>query len=249
MNRLSIVILTSNQLELTKGCLEALEDLSRIPGYEIILVDNGSTDGTPGVIPGLFPWVKFIPLPENIGVARGRNIGVGSATADVIMLLDNDTLPATGAILALEDYLRSNPDCGVVAPRLVDADGHTQQSFKEFPGLFLKMRNWLFSRKDSGNDIDTDKELEPFYVIGAAQMFRKEDFLRAGGLDENIFFGPEDADFCMAVRRNGKRIVYYPAVFIIHYWQRSTSGRKFSRRAWLHIKALLYFYRKHRRFI
>jgi len=91
--------------------------------------------------------------------------------------------------------------------------------------------------------------MEPFYVIGAAQMFAADVYRAIGGLDENIFYGPEDADFCMAVRALGLRVVYEPSYSIVHHYQRVTSGRLLSQGARRHIKALLYFYRKHRRWL
>lgn len=243
---LSVVILTSNQCELTMRCLESIKGLIGRECYEIVLVDNGSCDDTVGKVRGKYPAVKYIPLPQNEGVAKGRNRGVKAAGGDLIMLLDNDTVASPEMIEAMKAQMESDPDIGVLAPRLVDRDGRTQASFKDFPGLGLKMRNWL---SDRNNDYaESYSKGEPFYVIGAAQMFRKDLFEELGGLDENIFFGPEDADFCIRVRKKGLKVVYDPEYVITHDWQRSTSGRKLTRRAWLHAKALIYFYLKHRRF-
>lgn len=244
---LSIVILTCNQLALTERCLRSISGLAGNPDYEIILVDNGSSDGTASRIAELFPGVICISLPENLGVAGGRNAGAARARGKRIMFLDNDTVASSEAILQLERYLDEHPRCGVVAPRLIDPQGNTQESYKDFPGIGLKVRNWLGKRKDCSEKPVPRHETMPFYVIGAAQMFPRDVFERVGGLDDNIFFGPEDADFCMAVRNLGLNVVYNPSVTIMHDWQRSTSARKLSRRAFLHAKALLYFYFKHKR--
>lgn len=248
--RLSVVILTCRQRDLTLRCLHSIYALSARPDCEIILVDNGSDDDTTHIVGVQFPRVKCITLSHNHGVAGGRNIGLRAAGGDRLMILDNDTVASPEAILALAAYLDAHPECGLVAPRLVDARGRTQASFKPFPGLLLKMRNWF--SKDRENDYLhswPEKEIEPFYVIGAAQMFDGALYQAVGGLDEKIFFGPEDADFCMSVRRMGRRVVYLPSVTIIHDWQRSTSGRRMTRRAWRHFMGLLHFYCKHRRFI
>lgn len=245
--RLSIIILTCNQYNLTHRCLGSISDFKDNPSYEIILIDNGSTDQTPNKIQQEFPFVNYIYLPENKGVAAARNIGVANARGRRIMFLDNDTVASKETICRLEQFMNNHPDCGLVAPRLVDLHGKTQASFKDFPGIGLKLRNWLSERKDTV-DGEISDVTEPFYVIGAAQMFEKEIFLRAGGLDENIFFGPEDADFCMSVRKLGLKVYYNPELTITHDWQRSTSSRKISKRAFLHFKALIHFYFKHRRF-
>ena len=78
-------------------------------------------------------------------------------------------------------------------------------------------------------------------------MFTRDVYQMAGPLDENIFFGPEDADFCMSVRSLWKKVVYYPALTIIHDWQRATNRSPFSQQARRHAAGLLYFYAKHRR--
>lgn len=241
---LSIVILTHNQKEVTARCLNALSCVSDCSDIEVIVVDNGSTDGSHEYLPSLFKGI-YLYLPENCGVANGRNEGIRCASGKYVMLLDNDTIPTDKAIAGLVQYLEENDDVGLVAPRLVSPDGETQASFKAYPGLKEKLCNVL-GRKQEGIAVP-DVDIEPFYVIGACQVFRRELIDRVGVLDGHIFFGPEDADFCMRIRESGMRVVYTPAITIIHDWQRSSARRPFSRLAWLHAKALLYFYRKHRR--
>lgn len=243
----SIVILSCNQRELTLRCLASLRAFMAKQGCEIILVDNGSTDGTCDAVRASFPAVKLVPLPQNIGVAPGRNVGLRMARGRHLMILDNDTVADADTILGLSSYLDANPDVGLVAPRLVSPEGEVQTSFKPFPGLLLKLRNVVGLRRDIADGDAAPGE--PFYVIGAAQMFPRTVYERVGGLDENIFFGPEDADFCMAVRALGLRVVYCADFTIVHDWQRATSRRLFSKGARRHMAALFYFYRKHHRWL
>lgn len=164
------------------------------------------------------------------------------------MILDNDTICDPATVVALADYLDTHGDVGLVGPRLVNPQGETQTSFRPYPGIFAKIRNIISGkRKSSITTVIPPAETEPFYLIGAAQMFRREIYEQAGGLDEKIFYGPEDADFCMSVRQQGYRVVYLPWLTIIHDWQRATTSRLLSQGALTHLKALLYFYRKHRR--
>ncbi len=233
---------------MTLRCLESLRELTERPDCEIILVDNGSADGTSEAVAGRFPQVQVITLTENLGVSRGRNCGLRRARGRLLMILDNDTIAEPATLLAMADYMDSHPDCGLLAPRLVSPRGRTQASFKPFPGLGIKIRNFLNKKAETSYAAEVPAgEVEPFYVIGAAQMFPAGIFESIGGLDEKIFFGPEDADFCMAVRAAGKRVVYNPAFTIIHEWQRATTSRPFSRATRRHIAALLHFYVKHRR--
>lgn len=246
---ISVVILTCNQRDLTLRCLRSLSRFIECAEHEVILVDNGSTDGTGEAVSKAFPAVRILALPENRGVAAGRNAGLAIANGDYLMILDNDTIADAETITALADFLRRHPEVGIVAPRLIAPDGSVQNSFKKFPGIGQKILNIIGGRKRNiaAGNIPV-KAMEPFYLIGAAQMFTRLVYQMAGPLDERIFFGPEDADFCMSVRSLWKKVVYYPALTIIHDWQRSSSRKPFSPQARKHAAALLYFYAKHKRF-
>ena len=246
--KLSIVMLTCNQRELTKRCLASLRPtLDAHPDYELILVDNGSTDRTDAMLPEVAPDARLIRLERNLGVAAGRNRGIDAVRGEYVMLLDNDTIVAPGAIEALIAKMEADPGIGLCAPRLKLLSGQTQESFKAYPGLGVKLRNVMGRRGHLTAEPEAD--VEPDYVIGACQLFRRSLCTMIGGLDERIFYGPEDADFCIRVRRAGLRVVYTPSVTIIHDARRATTRRLFSPLARKHIAALIYFYIKHRRFI
>lgn len=249
---LSIVILTYNQKDFTLRCLDALTPyMEAHPDDEIVLVDNGSTDSTLSDIDNRnYSWKKQLVIvrqKENSGVAKGRNIGISKSSGDVVMILDNDTAPSRDAIEFLVNYIETNSATGLVAPKLCAPDGTVQESAKPFPGLGIKIKNVFGSRKEiipEGNKVS-----HPYYVIGACQVFRRNLYDKIGPLDEKIFYGPEDADFCMRIRKAGYSIDYNPAVSIIHDYQRATTRSIFSPLARKHISALLYFWLKHRRFI
>lgn len=245
---ISVVVLTCNQQRLTLRCLKSLESFINDTNCELILVDNGSIDGTSEAVRRSFPRVRIIELSENRGVAGGRNVGLKACTGDYMMILDNDTVADQDTIYRLADYLKQHSEVGLVAPRLVSPQGEIQQSFKKFPGVREKIHNVICRRSRTTTKDVPSAPIEPFYVIGAAQMFSREVYNTAGPLDEKIFFGPEDADFCMSVRLMGKKVVYNPLLTIVHDWQRSSSRHPFSRQSRRHALGLLHFYIKHRRF-
>lgn len=248
MIEISLVILTCNQRDYTLRCLDSLRIFMENPANELILVDNGSTDNTIETVRNTFKNIHIIKLQRNVGVAAGRNIGLRAANGRHLMILDNDTIADTDTIVNLSKYLDENTEIGLVAPRLISPKGDVQTSYRAYPGLFVKISNVLRGkRRTSITNERIMLPIEPFYVIGAAQMFTKEVYMASNGLDENIFYGPEDADFCMSVRAIGKKVVYLPQYTIIHDWQRSTTSRFYSRSGRRHIKALIYFYKKHRR--
>lgn len=246
---LSVVILTHNQKDLTLRCLKSIRDLFQKKDVEIILVDNGSDDNTIESVKSNFPETKVIRSENNLGVAAGRNLGLNKASGKYLMILDNDTIASPDSILKLLDFIESHPDCGLVAPRLCNPEGKTQKSFKDFPSMVVKFKNWFKGRGENDFVSDVpDVPIEPFYVIGAAQMFSSETYKAIGTLDEKIFFGPEDADFCIRIRETNKKVIYLPDIIITHDWQRSTTGKLFSKRTFRHIQGLWHFYWKYKRF-
>lgn len=243
--RVSVIVLTCNQCDVTLRCLEALSPfMLRHEDAELVLVDNGSSDGTQEMVENcVFPWksrLGYYVSEKNLGVAAGRNIGLRKAVGGTLILLDNDTLPAADVLDALLEKVENNQDVGVAAPALCSPDGIVQCSAKPFPGLIEKVRNVLSIGR-------TDNLLQPCYVIGACQAFRRDVADAAGPLDEKIFYGPEDADFCIRVRNAGYRIVYCPELTLIHDYRRATTRRLWSRLARRHFSALMYFWWKYKR--
>lgn len=247
--QLSIIIISWNSLPHLKACLSSLAYLRGKSDTEIIWVDNGSKDGALKYVKENYPQIQTLVLPQNRGVAYARNRGIEKASGKYILLLDDDTVANQNAIYGMTAYMNFHPETGICGCRLTNTRNEVQKSDKTFPGVGVKCRNlWnSFSRRKRKNKIPF-AEYEPEYLIGACQMIRREVFEATGLLDENIFYGPEDADFCLRARNNGFSIIYLPQFSIIHHWKRVTNRNIFSRLALSHIRALFYFYRKHNRY-
>lgn len=248
MVRLSIVIITWNQLSYLQECLHSLQPVMKREDVEVIIVDNGSADGTCQFLSLHYPKIRLLVNDCNKGVAYARNRGLERARGNKILILDNDTLVNEEAISGLEDYLDKHPRVGLCACKLVDSNNQVQESFKPFPGLWLKIKNVLGigQRNVPFVQIPTGP-YEPVYVIGACQMIRREVIERIGLLDEKIFYGPEDADYCLRVAADGWKVAYLPQYTIVHHWRRATNKKLFTRLAWKHFCALCYFYLKYKR--
>ena len=241
--KLSIIILSYNSGLVTGRCLDALQPLGEDGDVEIIVIDNGSTDGS-GASLEKRGGIRFQQLSRNLGVAAGRNRGLYMARGEYVMFLDNDTIPTPEAVRALVKYMDTHLYVGLCGPRLVSADGKTQRSFRPYPGLLEKWRSWRGTLSDTVDDSEVpDSPVKPYYVIGACQIFRR--MIRLA-LDENIFYGPEDADFCRRVRGYGYYVEYNPQISIVHDWNRA--GRSiFSPLGRKHIRGLIYFWLKYKR--
>ncbi len=247
MMRLSIIIITYNGLGFLTRCLASLRHFIDDHSCEVIIIDNHSTDGTLDFLRESYPSLQLIANSENRGVAAARNQGIKVATGEKLLLLDNDTEATTTAINAMIDHLDTHHDVGLCSCRLIDKEGQPQDSCKPFPGLMIKLRNVLGIGNKTKYQPDGDGIIEPFYVIGACQMFPREVVEKVGLLDDHIFYGPEDADWCLRIRQAGWRIHCLDNHTIVHDYRRTTKRRPFSKLGRLHIRALIYFYWKHKR--
>lgn len=266
--QLSVVLISYNALHFLKPCLQAL-----IPAVaddrentEIVLVDNGSSDGTPDFIRVYYPDIRLYVLSCNKGVAYARNRGMEISSGKYILFLDADTIPNREAVKGMLAYMEEHPETGLCGSRLVDPSGCVQDSCKRFPAFAFKWNNWLMGiaekmsfsswkrrltlRNEKYHYGDVSAVSVPFspdYLIGACQLIRRTVVEKVGLLDERIFYGPEDADYCLRIRKAGWSIVYLPQYELIHHWQRITQRKVFSRLAFRHIQGLMYFYLKYRR--
>lgn len=248
--KISYIIITWNGLAYLQRLLASMTRQLQRPDVEVLLCDNGSTDGTAEFIRTSYPALRYIPLPQNKGVAYARNRALEQAKGQYRFIVDNDLELTDEAVVTLEQYMDTHPQTGLVAPSLVFPDRTLQGSAKYYPGLVRKLRNVLFPHRrtmDYAAQLQAATPFEPEYVIGACQLVRAEALQAVGLLDEHIFYGPEDADFCIRLHKNGWQVICLPTVHVMHHCQRMTTHRPLSPIGRAHIKALLYFYRKHRR--
>lgn len=249
--KISIIIITWNQLPILKDCLNSLQEVMKRDDVEVIITDNGSKDNTVQFLEKEYPQIKLIKLPENKGVAFARNRALEVATGEYLFILDNDTIVSKEAIEGMETFMDEHPEAGMCGCKLIDGTGQVQENCRKYPGIREKIANIMKGKsyRYSYSDEVRSKVFEPVYLIGACQFVRKKAYEQAGGLDEKIFYGPEDADFCIRVKNAGWNIYYLPQYSIMHLCQRMTNKRLFSKMARKHTSALFYFYRKHKKFL
>lgn len=247
----SVVILTWNSTELLTECLASLPDALGAYPHEVIVVDNGSRGYTPAVLRTKFPWMQIVVNRKNRGVAPGRNQGIQVTQGEYVILLDDDTVVQPGALACLLAYMESHPAVGLCGPKLLDLRGQLQLTCRLFPTLSDKLARRFpaaFAQRISHAvemaDWDHNAIREVDYVIGACQVIRREALAEVGLLDEKIFYGPEDVDFCLRLRQAGWRVIYHPEAVVIHK-ERRVARSILSSLAWRHIWGLGYFFWKH----
>lgn len=237
---LSIVIVSFNARADLVRCLQSLHDAPPSASHEIVVVDNASTDGSADAARA-WPDVRVVETGENLGFARGNNVGIRASRGARLLLLNSDTLVPPGAIDTLMAALDAHPDVAVVGPRLVDADGRAELSFGRMVGPLAQMQQ----KRAQHGDVDalTRAERFPDWVTGACLLVRRADAEAVGLLDERYFMYLEDVEFCAAIRARGRRILFTPAAQVTHVRGRSAPTRGASKA--LYHRSLLTFYRKH----
>ena len=238
--KISIIIPSWNTKDLLKNCLKSLGFL-----YEIIVVDNNSTDGTVKMIEKGFPNVLLIKNKKNVGFGAANNQGMRKAKGDYLLLLNSDTIVKNEAPLVMSQYLKKNSDVGVVGPKLLNEDGSLQPSAGPFPNLkisfiMLFLEHWLGDLVRSS--FEKTKEVD--WVMGAAFMFKKEILNKVGFMDEGLFMYMDEVEWSFRIKKAGYKVVFNPQVEIIHLGGASSkTGRK---GPILNIyRGLIYFYKKH----
>lgn len=252
---LSIIILTWNSLDLLKTCVQSIEYTTISRNREIIIVDNNSADGTREFLKSMHTkgLCRLILNRRNRGVAPSRNQAIKIAQGQYILLLDVDTIASPHAIDTLAQYLDNTPRCGVVAPKLTNIDGDLEFTCRKYPTVASKLLRRIpskWARKlladEEMHDWNHASVKEVDYVIGACQLIRKSVIGEVGLLDEHIFYGPEDIDFCLRVWQAGYKVVYNPEAVVIHDERRITKRDLFSKMTWEHAKGMAYFFAKHK---
>lgn len=217
----SIIIVSWNAKDYLVGCLMALyeEDL---PWAEIIVVDNGSSDGSPEAVEELFPEVRLIRSDENLGFAKANNIGIMASTGKYVCLMNSDVVVLGGCLEALKARMDADPEAGMVCPKILNPDMTLQPTCRRFPSI----KGALLSAigLDSRNYMPHDSLMEAEAVSGCFMLARMEAVDQAGLLDERFFFYAEDKDWCRRIINSGWKIIYLPEARAVHYGGSSSSA-------------------------
>jgi GT2 family glycosyltransferase len=239
----SIIILTTNALEMTK---EQLLDLSKVDigsiDAECLVVDNGSKDGTEETIKNYkLPNMKykFIQSGANLGFAGGNNVGIRDALRrgyKYILLMNNDLILPKDIVKKLVDFMEDNPDAGLASPKMYFAKGYEfhKNRYKKselgnvfwYAGGILDKDN-VYSTHRGVDEVDNsqyDKTEETDFANGACVIIRRDVFKKIGLLDAGFFLYWEDADFSVRAKRAGFKVIYYPKTCMWHKVSASTGG-------------------------
>jgi hypothetical protein len=224
---LTILIVSYNTRALTLACLQSVLDHTRA-STQIIVIDNGSTDGSARAIAASFPQAALIDARENLGFAAANNRAATQARGDMILLLNPDTLVRPGAIDAALAFARAHPEAGIVGGRSLYPDGRLNPGscwgritpwsvICSAIGLTaLRPKSRLFNPEALGN-WPRDRPRQVDIVQGSFLMIRRDLWHRLGGFDPAYFMYGEESDLCHRARAAGYRPMITPAAEYVHY--------------------------------
>ena len=254
---ISIIIVSYQTKKELADCLDSIFREKNI-SFEVIVVDNASTDGTSKMITQEFPKVKLITLDSLIGFSESNMRGVEKACANTLFFLNPDTLVRADAVHQLFQTLWSQKNYGAISGRLLNADGSLQPQGGSLPSL-LVVCMWMFAIDDipsihelvshyqerrSSYFSSSDGKVKQFgWLGGTALMVKKEAFKQVGGWDSNIYMYGEDVELCLRLDRAGWEIVLDPQAEITHLRFKSTGS---SQRSLVgEVEGIVYIWKKH----
>jgi hypothetical protein len=240
---ISIVTLTWNTTEVTVDFLRSLNEQNTYKNVEVIVVDNGSREDPTAALTAVYPAIKLIRNPKNLGFTGGNNVGIRAATGDYLFIVNNDTEVTPGLLEGLLEIFDRYPDAGIVSPKF---HYFFHKGTIEYAGYntvnILTGRNGMIGcrEKDEGqyNEIKVTN-----YAHGGGMMVPRKIIDEVGGLPEDFFIYYEEFDWCDQIKRKGYKVYYQPKSLIYHKESMST-GKASAFKTFYHTKNRIYYMRR-----
>ena len=225
---ISIIIVSYNTRELTLACLESIYAMTREVSFEVVVIDNASSDGSAAEISTRYPYVKLIASKSNLGFAKANNLAVPDAEGEYILLLNPDTLVLDGAIDTLTRFAKKNPEYDIFNGRTLFGNRSLNptscwrkptvwNAFCRASGLSSIAKNSGIFNSDAYGGWQRDSMREIDIVSGCFLLTRKALWQDLGGFDTSYFMYGEDWDLCLRAKQRGMRCLFCPDAVIIHY--------------------------------
>jgi GT2 family glycosyltransferase len=223
-------------------CLDSIyQEVPRLT-FEIIVVDNGSTDDSVSAICNKFPDVRIISNDLNLGFAKANNQGLAAGRGRYFLLLNSDTLVLPDALNRLVAVADHNPGVGIIGPKLLNMDGTLQKSWATFPTFWSELIGKNFRRRHSVANSQFAYEVD--WIMGACMLVRSEIVTDVGMLDEDYFMYSEETDWCYRTKRKGWKVWYLSNSEIYHLGGGSANRSNLTQLVLLY-RSKIFFFRKH----
>jgi GT2 family glycosyltransferase len=233
--KLSIVILCWNDRAVISDCLRSIYATTRRKEFEVIVSDNGSSDGSPEFIRNNYPQVQVIENNRNLRFAKANNVGIRACRGDYVLILNPDTIIHEGTLDTLLRFADQHVEAAAFGCRVLNADGSYQVSARPFASIrrewitafYLRwlghLSDWFLSDSYIGWAGLSTRAVD--WITGCFMLIRADVLKQLGGFDEQFFYYYEDMDLCRRLRRSGHTILFTPDVRITHLKGQSTNQR------------------------
>ena len=232
MKDISISIVSWNTKGVLKNCLASIYSTARDISFEIIVVDNNSSDGSVEMVREEFPGIILISNTENLGFAKANNQAYEKASGRYFLILNSDTIVKPEALETMVRFMDSHPEAAALGPRLIYEDGSLQPSCRAFPDLLTAFFQMSYLEKIFPKNKFIGKYLMGYWnhddlrevdqPMGACLMFRKKALEEVGILDEQFFMYFEEVDLCFRIKKSGWKIYFIPDAQVIHLENKSS---------------------------
>jgi len=239
---LSIIIVNWNTCDLLAQCLQSVYDTANSIDFEIIVVDNASTDGSQAMVRYRFPQIRLIENQENVGFARANNQALITSRGRYFLLLNSDTIVLPGTLEEMVRFADQNSDGGIIGCKLLNRDGSLQESWASFPTIWSELLGCNFRTRRLVEETPLIYEVD--WLGGACLLVRPAAINEVGLLDESFFMYSEETDWCFRMRRQGWQVYYLPGVGVIHLGGGSASRASVTQLIRLY-ESKIRFFRKH----
>jgi N-acetylglucosaminyl-diphospho-decaprenol L-rhamnosyltransferase len=247
MMDLSMIIVNWNTSGLLFQCLNSIYQTGCCFTFEVIVVDNGSSDDSVSMVMKHFPGVILIRNDQNLGFARANNQGLLIGKGRYFILLNSDTIVLPGAIDMLVQTADRNPELGVVGPKLLNMNGTVQKSWASFPTFLSELLGKNFRFRQPVANFPSAYEVD--WVMGACMLVRAKTIEEVGKMDEDYFFYSEETDWCFRIKKKNWKVWYLTSAEIYHLGGGSTSRGSLAQLVRLYQGKLLYFEKYHGSFM
>lgn len=242
---LSVVLVCWNNRSYLEPCLHSLYQSGLGRTYEVVVVDNGSSDGSQEMLEAQFPDVRIVQNHNNLGLSRATNQGILATTGRYVLLLNNDTLVNGPSLESMVDFMDRTPDAAAVGGKLLNPDGSFQGAAARFSSLMqelliaTRLGELLWEGYPSHEADEREKAVD--WLSSACLLLRRSVFAQVGLLDEEYFIYGDETDFQYRLKQAGWKVYYLPQITTIHYGGRSMD--RWRRRKMVYRGKIL-FYRK-----
>ncbi|MEK7067885.1 MAG: glycosyltransferase family 2 protein, partial [Patescibacteria group bacterium] len=226
----------------------------------VIVIDNNSSDGSAEMVKNRFPNARLIESKENLGYAKGVNLGLKQSQGAYVAIFHPDIFITKGALETLVNYLDANLDVAMVGPKLINADGSLQYSCYRFPKIYTPLLRRTFLGETSSGKKEIDRYLmkdfghnesrEVDWLLGGALLARKAALKEIGYLNEEFFLYFEDTDLGRKFKKAGYKVTYLPSAKMIHLHRRESADNSilsglFNKTTRVHILSAIRYFRKY----